>query len=160
MNERGLQLRKLAMRAGQTSLGRRALAPELVSEVRSLLREAEAAGDWDNASFASEMLLEHRRASELHERALEGRPAVTADFKRRVALASARRFWDGLGLDPSELRALGDALHSLESCDHTLAATERWLLARQVPDPAKVVAALRVRGGECDCEVLANVVEG
>ena len=161
MDDRALKLRKLAMRAGQTSLGRRALPPHLIEPVRTLLREAEDAEDWGNASLASEMLLDYRRAAELHERVIASRPATTPDLKRRVALAAARKFWEGLGLTPAELRSLGDALvPSRDACDHTLAATEQWWAASKVAEPAKIIDALRERGGHCDCEVLANVVEG
>jgi hypothetical protein len=62
-------------------------------------------------------------------------------------------------LEPEELKALLDHLderlpHS--GCDHTLRLTCRWAADQRI-DGERLAESLLHFGGECDCEVLANV---
>jgi hypothetical protein len=43
-----------------------------------------------------------------------------------------------------------------QPCDHSRRLTEAWLTDQRV-DPAPVLEWLAKHGGNCDCEVLANV---
>ena len=63
-----------------------------------------------------------------------------------------------LPLTNGQMRALFDMLDAelpRNACDHTLRLTRAWLESKGLQgDP--VVAWLRVNGGHCDCEALAN----
>jgi len=43
-------------------------------------------------------------------------------------------------------------------CDHSLAATERWLDSHKLPRH-ETIAWLEANGGYCDCEVVANAAD-
>ena len=68
-------------------------------------------------------------------------------------LPSLRNSWPELG------RYLEDSLKE-SPCDHTRAKTEKWLREQAVSNVKRTMDAMRNHGGYCDCEVLANVVQG
>ena len=64
-------------------------------------------------------------------------------------------------LSPTQLAQLGDYLRQKlrgGTGERSLRWTESWLSEQRIPEPEKVIAALRDRGGFNDFEVLANVV--
>lgn len=129
--------------------------------VREHDQEAEA---WRLLSQAEECLLSYSAAQSALERALSlaGKPDKK-DLKRLALLREYGVKWARLTLSPEQLAALGRHLEirlAQSSCDHTLHQTEQWLQMQGVAPPQQILATIRDQGGYCDCEVLANVVQG
>lgn len=51
-----------------------------------------------------------------------------------------------------------DSALEQSGCDHTLRLTDQWLAAN-VSDCEPTIAWLKIHGGFCDCEVIANACE-
>ena len=52
-----------------------------------------------------------------------------------------------------------DKYLSENDCDHTTALTETFLTQNNIVDKNNILSWLKSKGGQCDCEILANVEE-
>jgi hypothetical protein len=117
---------------------------------------------WQLLSLAHEALLEYGAALAAAGEAirLSGRKDKR-DLKRLAQLRESAAQWSEMPLSPTQLAQLGDYLREKLRGgigERSLRWTESWLSEQRIPEPTKVIAALRNRGGFTDFEVLANVV--
>jgi hypothetical protein len=154
----------------QGSYDRRAPSAEavpLLVRARDGLKELTSRGPseahvWQLLSLAHEALLEYGAALAAAGEAirLSGRKEKR-DLKRLAQLRESAALWSEMPLSPTQLAQLGDFLREKlhgGTGERSLRWTESWLSEQRIPEPAKVIAALRNRGGFTDFEVLANVV--
>jgi hypothetical protein len=156
---------------GQSSYERRAPSAKSVpallavkSEIMQFLSEnTENAEAYRLLSMAQECLLNYPAA----RRNFEAWLALTnqrnpKDLKHLVLLREYESKWTEFPLTPEELASLGRFLSASLSpagCNHSPRHTKQWLT---MSSPGKLEAklkAIRHWGGNCDCEVLANVVQ-
>jgi tetratricopeptide (TPR) repeat protein len=113
-------------------------------------------------SAAEETLLDYRHARLALERALSLLDAPDRRALKKLALLREQeRAWKALGLSPEQLVALGQALDSelaSKGCDHTPVRTRAWL-NEATAHAEDILKAFQDRGGYCDCEILANVID-
>ncbi len=119
---------------------------------------------WHLLSYAEECLLNFPAARQSLEQFLTlGGQKDKKTLKRLALLRKCEADWMEIPLSPSQLQNLGDHLDlSLGNCgcDHTYKLTEGWLKSEGFPNSALILGSLAENGGHCDCEVLANVVDG
>jgi hypothetical protein len=127
------------------------------------VHETDAQG-WRLLSQAEECLLNYAAARHCLEKAMTcSERKDKKDMKRLALLKEYQSQWGDLALTPTQLVALGYHLQarvSEKGCDHTLRFTQEWLKAENVAKTKAVMDALRIQGGNCDCEVLNNVATG
>lgn len=115
---------------------------------------------WRLLSIAEECLLNYRGALDCLQRVFDtSGTRDRRDLKRMVSLRQHEAEWSALSLGPDELGALREHLAEVldvQPCDHGTRHTREWLESRKIAKPARVLKALRNRGGFCDCEILAN----
>jgi hypothetical protein len=169
------ELRALLMAAqkltGQSSQERRAPSPEAVPALQAvtleltqfLARNAEDAEAHRLLSRAQECLLNYPAARSSFETSLKlSGQRLPKDLKHLSLLVECESRWEHFPLTPDELADLGRYLeHALsgDGCDHSVKFTRQWLARRSEDQHEEQLAALRDWGGNCDCEIDANVVQ-
>ena len=156
--------------SGQGSYRRRAPNNKALPLLRKARRELDDfvgletnnAEAWRLLSLAHEALLSYGPAiaSLKHAIAASAKPN-RKDLARLALLEENEREWKSLGLDPQELRALGDYLDErlrADPCDHSPQRARAWLLRHRPGDSDRVLREFQARGGYCDCEIAMNIL--
>lgn len=86
-----------------------------------------------------------------HQKSLKTAWKATTREQARQAFPFEGSFMEEL------FAAVADAVEK-SGCDHSLAATERWLDSHKLPRQ-ETIAWLKANGGYCDCEVIANAAD-
>lgn len=117
---------------------------------------------WKLLSLAHEALLDYGLALNCQQEFIRqsGR-SDKRELKRLALLRQVAVQWSEMPLSPVQLAELGVYLRK-KLCggmgDRTLRWTETWLAEQGIPQPERVVTALRKRGGFTDFQVFSNVV--
>jgi hypothetical protein len=116
-------------------------------------------------SQAEEYLLNYKGAYEALNKAIElSGEKSNKDLKKIAQLKEYESAWTNISIKPEELKKLGQYLDeklSSSDCDNSLQYTKQWLDENiSKAKKTKVVKYFQNNGGFCDCEVLANIIEG
>lgn len=156
---------------GQSSLERRAPAPEAVPALQAVASEitqflahnAEDAEAHRLLSRAQECLLNYPATRSSFETSLKlSGQRLPKDLKHLSLLVECESKWKKFPLTPDELADLGRFLLQAltgEGCDHSVKFTRQWLAQHSPGQQEEKLAAFGDWGGYCDCEVEANVVQ-
>lgn len=156
--------------SGQMSYERRAPRPEavpLLMKARASLEELVHIGGKQPETFrllsqVDECLLNYGSAIKYLEKAIASSDRKDKrDLKKLALLRGYKKKWSDLVLKPNDLKMLGIYLQEqLETkpCNHTYTLTIDWLNQHQFSDVQEILESFRNHGGNCDCEVLANIV--
>ena len=112
-------------------------------------------------SQISECLMDFNSAIEYLGRAITaGEPKTKKTLKRLALLRENAAMWRELFLTPASLRELGNYLEAnkVGPRNRTMELTKKWLVAKGVDNPDKVIQSLESYGAFSDFQVLSNVV--
>ena len=125
-------------------------------------RETNDAEAWRLLSLAHEALLSYGPAIASLKHAIAASPStIRKDLTRLKLLEENEQEWESLGLDPQELRALGDYLDEqmrADPCDHGPRHARAWLSRHRPGNADRVLREFQARGGYCDCEIAMNII--
>jgi len=120
-------------------------------------------GAWRLLSQAEETLMNYPEALSSLQKFIELGGKDKRDLKKLALLKENLASWKALDLTPEEIKSIGDYIDEKlkeHGCNHTLSHTKEWLDCNMPKSKkAKIIKAIQGKGGFCDCEVLANVVE-